>query len=183
MERIEQLATHNVMLEIQRSQQTFLFNLRDKGKLPSQLINLREQYKAITVKSENTYKELEYLESKEPIVLEMTKNPLDKHTKLTVERIMIDVIQATKEQEEKASRQNKYHIAFLFSQRYHNTKLDQQSGKFLEIFKYIYLNKSFFEAITQMSAYAKFLKDILPNKMKLKEFEIVALSKKCSAIF
>jgi len=33
-----------------------------------------------------------------------------------------------------------------------------------------------------MPSYAKFLKDILSNKRKLEEHEIVALTKECSAV-
>lgn len=47
------------------------------------------------------------------------------NVKPTSENDTIDVIWATREQEEKDSRQNKCHIALLFPQRYHKVKLDQ----------------------------------------------------------
>ncbi|XP_044474078.1 uncharacterized protein LOC123202290 [Mangifera indica] len=75
-----------------------------------------------------------------------------------------------------------YSTSLPFPQRFQKAKLDQQFGKFLDVFKQIHLNVPFMEAITQMSVYAKFLKDILSNKRKLEEFETVALSEECSAI-
>ena len=38
------------------------------------------------------------------------------------------------------------------------------------------------EALEQMPKYAKFMKDVLSKKMKLGEFEMVALTKECSSI-
>ncbi|XP_061365407.1 uncharacterized protein LOC133308738 [Gastrolobium bilobum] len=58
----------------------------------------------------------------------------------------------------------------------------QQYTKFLEIFKKLQVNISFAEALESMSNYAKFMKDLLSRKRKLKEGEIVALTEECSAI-
>lgn len=69
-----------------------------------------------------------------------------------------------------------------FPQRLAKAKLDKQFGKFLEVLKKLYINVPFTEALQQMPTYAKFLKDILPNKRKLEEYEIVALTEECSAL-
>ena len=68
-----------------------------------------------------------------------------------------------------------------FPQRMVKAKLDSQFGKFLEVLKKLYINIPFIEALTQMPAYAKFLKEILPNKRKLKEHETVVLTEECNA--
>ncbi|XP_073153724.1 uncharacterized protein [Henckelia pumila] len=48
-------------------------------------------------------------------------------------------------------------------------KLDVQFAKFLEVFKKLNINIPFTDAVMQMPSYAKFLKEILSNKRKLKE--------------
>ncbi|XP_061355033.1 uncharacterized protein LOC133299583 [Gastrolobium bilobum] len=58
----------------------------------------------------------------------------------------------------------------------------QQYTKFLGIFKKLQVNIPFVEALESMSNCAKFMKDLLPKKRKLKECETVALTEECSAI-
>ncbi|XP_061340385.1 uncharacterized protein LOC133286902 [Gastrolobium bilobum] len=58
----------------------------------------------------------------------------------------------------------------------------QQYTKFLDIFKKLQVNIPFVEALESMPNYAKFMKDLLSTKRKLKECETVALTKECSAI-
>ncbi|XP_019253825.1 PREDICTED: uncharacterized protein LOC109232512 [Nicotiana attenuata] len=61
-------------------------------------------------------------------------------------------------------------------------KLDRCFGKFLEMLKQLYVNIPFTEVLTQMPAYAKFLKEILSSKRKLEETIVVKLNAHCSAI-
>ncbi|XP_070036930.1 uncharacterized protein [Nicotiana tomentosiformis] len=61
-------------------------------------------------------------------------------------------------------------------------KLDRCFGKFLEMLKQLYVNILFTELLTQMHAYAKFLKKILSSKRKLEETKVVKLNAHCSAI-
>ncbi|XP_016437688.1 uncharacterized protein LOC107763709 [Nicotiana tabacum] len=61
-------------------------------------------------------------------------------------------------------------------------KLDKCFGKFLELLKQLYVNILFTEVLTQMPAYAKFLKEILSSKRKLEETKVVKLNAHCSAI-
>ncbi|XP_070008726.1 uncharacterized protein [Nicotiana sylvestris] len=60
--------------------------------------------------------------------------------------------------------------------------LDKQFSKFLDILKQLYINIPFTDALTQMPSYAKFLKEILSSKRKLKDVSVVNLTEKCSAI-
>ncbi|XP_022887500.1 uncharacterized protein LOC111403290 [Olea europaea var. sylvestris] len=75
-----------------------------------------------------------------------------------------------------------YVLPIRFPQRLQRKKLDNQFAKFVEIFKKLYINIPFADAIAQMPSYAKFLKEILSNKRKLKEHETVCLNEECNAI-
>ena len=64
-----------------------------------------------------------------------------------------------------------------FPQLLKKNKLDNQFSKFLDVFKKLQINIPFADALEQMPSYVKFLKDILLNKRKLKQYETVALTK------
>ncbi|XP_021995207.1 uncharacterized protein LOC110892347 [Helianthus annuus] len=48
--------------------------------------------------------------------------------------------------------------------------------------KKLHVNISFVEALSKMPKYAKFIKDLLTNKMKLEDLATVTLSEECSAV-
>ncbi|XP_061365660.1 uncharacterized protein LOC133308946 [Gastrolobium bilobum] len=58
----------------------------------------------------------------------------------------------------------------------------QHYARFLDIFKKLQINIPFAEALENMSHYAKFMKDLLSKKRKLKDGETVALTEECSAL-
>ncbi|KAJ9538924.1 LOW QUALITY PROTEIN: hypothetical protein OSB04_031657 [Centaurea solstitialis] len=58
-----------------------------------------------------------------------------------------------------------------FPQRLRNQKEELQFKKFLDVFKQLHIDIPLVEAIEQMPSYAKFLKDILSKKKKLREYE------------
>ena len=60
--------------------------------------------------------------------------------------------------------------------------MDVQFGKFLELYKQLHINLPFVKAISQMSTYAKFLKELLKNKRKFEDLSTVELNEECSAI-
>ena len=60
--------------------------------------------------------------------------------------------------------------------------MDKQFAKFLEVFKKLHINIPLLDTISQMPSYAKFLKDIIANKRKLEEYEMVKLNEECSTI-
>nr|XP_016492670.1 PREDICTED: uncharacterized protein LOC107812148 [Nicotiana tabacum] len=72
--------------------------------------------------------------------------------------------------------------ALPFPQTMKREKLDKYFGRFLEMLKQIYVNIPFMEVLTQMPAYAKFLKEILSSKRKLEKTTVVKLNAHCSAI-
>ncbi|XP_050895129.1 uncharacterized protein LOC127101723 [Lathyrus oleraceus] len=69
-----------------------------------------------------------------------------------------------------------------FSQRLVKSKNEGQFKKFVELLKQLNITMPFTKAITQIPPYAKFLKEVLSNKKKLEDEEIVMLTTKCSAI-
>ena len=60
--------------------------------------------------------------------------------------------------------------------------MDEQFSKFLEIFKKIHINIPFVEALEKMPNYIKFMREVMSNKKRLKEYEMVKLTEECSAI-
>ena len=69
-----------------------------------------------------------------------------------------------------------------FPQRLHKAKLEEQFSRFSNIFKKIKINIPFSETSTQMSLYAKFMKEILSKKRKISEEGILSLIAICSAV-
>ena len=69
-----------------------------------------------------------------------------------------------------------------YPQRLKSKNLDKQFARFLDMFKKLYINIPFAEALEQMPSYVKFMKDILSKKRKLKNYEMVALTEESSAI-
>nr|XP_016440753.1 PREDICTED: uncharacterized protein LOC107766480 [Nicotiana tabacum] len=72
--------------------------------------------------------------------------------------------------------------ALPFPQKIKREKLDKCFGRFLKMLKQLYVNIPFTEVLTQVPAYAKFLKEILSSKRKLEETTVVKLNAHCSAI-
>ncbi|MGI4673495.1 hypothetical protein ACR2XN_28930 [Klebsiella pneumoniae] len=71
-----------------------------------------------------------------------------------------------------------------FPQRINQEKQrqEEQFKKFVEMFKQLKINIPFAEALKQMSSYVKFMKGILSKKIKLEDFESVALTEEVSAV-
>ena len=69
-----------------------------------------------------------------------------------------------------------------YPQRLKKHKLDKQFTKFMEVFKKLHINIPFADALEQMPSYVKFMKDILSQKRRLADSEIVNLTEECSAI-
>ncbi|GKB90618.1 reverse transcriptase domain-containing protein [Tanacetum coccineum] len=61
-------------------------------------------------------------------------------------------------------------------------KVDIQIHSFLQMFKKIYFNISFAEALAHMPKFAKMVKDLLSNKEKLLELANTPLNENCSAV-
>ena len=75
-----------------------------------------------------------------------------------------------------------YNPPVPFPQRLQKAKLEEQVSRFLNMFKKIEINIPFSRALTQMSQYAKFMKDILSKKMKITKEGTVSLTPNCSVV-
>ncbi|XP_048228305.1 uncharacterized protein LOC125369569 [Ricinus communis] len=128
---------------------------RQLGTLPSNTeSNLREHMKAITLRSRRFGRKDRDSNVMEPEKIEgRKKSPL-----------------------------KEYQPPIPYPARFKQEKVDQQFVKFLNLFKQLQINLPFVEAISQMSGYAKFLKEILSNNRKLEDLAIVTLNEECSAI-
>ncbi|XP_070049920.1 uncharacterized protein [Nicotiana tomentosiformis] len=69
-----------------------------------------------------------------------------------------------------------------FPQKLYREKLDKQFEKFLDMVRQVNVNLPFIEVLSQMPAYAKFLKEILTKNRKIEETSVVKLTEHCSAI-
>ncbi|CAA0841694.1 Unknown protein, partial [Striga hermonthica] len=73
-------------------------------------------------------------------------------------------------------------IPLPFPQRVAKKKIDEQYAKFREIFTKVQINIPLVDALQEMPKYAKFLKDMVSRKKKLKAYEKVNLMEECSAM-
>ncbi|XP_070034679.1 uncharacterized protein [Nicotiana tomentosiformis] len=107
----------------------------------------------------------------------MVDDGLKKKGKTRAQKKKEDVISINEETGE-----SKYIPALPFPQKQRREKLDKQFEYFLEVLKQVHVNIPFTEVLSQMPAYAKFLKEILSKIRKVEETSIVKLTEHCSAI-
>ncbi|XP_070054625.1 uncharacterized protein [Nicotiana tomentosiformis] len=72
--------------------------------------------------------------------------------------------------------------ALPFPQNLYREKLDKQFRRFLNALKQVHVNLPFTQVLSQMSVYAKFLKEILTKKRKIEKTLVVKIIEHCSAI-
>nr|XP_009800846.1 PREDICTED: uncharacterized protein LOC104246678 [Nicotiana sylvestris] len=94
---------------------------------------------------------------------------------------------ANKKKREESSRREEHEEskcmpALPFPQKLYREKLDKQFERFLDMLKQVNVNLSFSEVLSQMPAYAKFLKKIMIKKRNIKETSVVKLTEHCSII-
>ena len=156
-----------------------MFNERQQGDLPSTSeVNPRkdgqEHYKAITLQSRKVVETYIHAhENKGNTVEENDKNdetPMqnEKNNAETVGNIgrsLKNSVENTPGKVKESPIEEKPN--FPYPQRLRRKQLDQQFGKFMEIFKKLHINIPFVEALEQMLGYVKFMKDILAKERKL----------------
>ncbi|GKD83070.1 hypothetical protein Tco_1349909 [Tanacetum coccineum] len=69
-----------------------------------------------------------------------------------------------------------------FPKRLRKEKDEAQQKKFLENLKQLHINLPFIEALAQVPKYAKFLKGLLTNKIRLEEACKIIMNERCSAV-
>ncbi|XP_009621763.1 uncharacterized protein [Nicotiana tomentosiformis] len=68
-----------------------------------------------------------------------------------------------------------------FPQRLQKQKDDAKYKKFLDILSQVCVNLPLVEILQEVPKYARYLRDIVANKRRYTEFEIIALTEECSA--
>ena len=170
-------------LEVQMGQMANLLTERQSGSLPSNSkVNPRregnEHVKAVTLRSG---KELAI--QGQPLVTEEVETEKDIQTSQNdnTEREQPQEKQSVGEKTEAKDRPPPI-APIPYPQRLKKHKLDKQFTKFMEVFKKLYINIPFADALEQMPSYVKFMKDILSQKRRLSDLKIVNLTEECSAI-
>ena len=87
-----------------------------------------------------------------------------------------------KEKEQVHTNSEPHQVKLPFPNRQLKSKLDKQFSKFLDVVKNLQVTVPFTDLITQVPAYAKFMKDILTRKRAFSEVETVAFTEECSAL-
>ncbi|XP_022865846.1 uncharacterized protein LOC111385660 [Olea europaea var. sylvestris] len=163
-------------LETQMGQMAIALTGRAQGNLPSNSeINPKEHAKAITTRSGV---QLPDMHVKRPVKNKENTPSVEEET---VEQDEQPNTSTAKESSEKAGNKetvivNPYEPPIPFPQRLKNHKMEQQYKKFLKVFKKLHINIPLADDLFQMPSYAKFLKDILSNRRKLEDHEIVMLT-------
>ncbi|XP_070055338.1 uncharacterized protein [Nicotiana tomentosiformis] len=83
---------------------------------------------------------------------------------------------------EESNEESKHMLVLPFPQKLYREKLNKQFERFLDMLRQVNVNLPFTEVLSQMPAYAKFLKEILTKKRKIEETSVVKLTEHCSAI-
>ncbi|XP_070040532.1 uncharacterized protein [Nicotiana tomentosiformis] len=88
-----------------------------------------------------------------------------------------------KKKEETSRRENtneesKHMPALPFPQKLYREKLDKQLERFVSMLRKVNVNLPFTEVLSQITTYAKFLKEILTKKRKIEETSVVKLTEK-----
>lgn len=68
-----------------------------------------------------------------------------------------------------------YTLLLPFPQKFDKKKVDEQFSNFLDIFKNLYVNIPFMEALKQVPLCMKFMKIILSKKRKFEDYETIFL--------
>ena len=166
-------------LEVQMGQMANLLTERQPGSLPSNSeVNPRrdgnEHVKAVMLRSG---KELEAKGQSSVIEKVETEKVIQPSQNDNADQKQLNEKQSAENfTEAKAS------LPVPYPQRLKKHKLDKQFTKFMDVFKKLHINIPFVDALEQMPSYVKFIKDILSQKRRLADFEIVNLTEECSAI-
>ncbi|XP_009588983.1 uncharacterized protein [Nicotiana tomentosiformis] len=161
-------------LERKLGQIANLLSERAPGTLPSNTKkNAKETIKVVSLRSGKTL--ADPLAKARPEVV-------NKHVE-TVEEKKSEEQKGQSSVVQKDIEESRHIPALPVPQKMKREKHGKYFGRFLEMLKKLYVKIPFIEVLTQMSAYAKLLKEILSSKRILEEKIVVKLNAHCSAIF
>ncbi|XP_021718795.1 uncharacterized protein LOC110686477 [Chenopodium quinoa] len=167
--QIDSILAHNKIMDNQIAQLSSTVLTRQQGALPSQPVQPTDHENAITLRSDSHYDGPPMPKDDEPVLTNIT-NPdyvIPNDLGTTPKKVTT---------QDKSEDVQKPVIKLPFPNRQLKTKLDKQIGKFLEVVKNLQVTVPFTELITQVPAYAKFMKDILTRKRAYNEVETVAFT-------
>nr|XP_016438553.1 PREDICTED: uncharacterized protein LOC107764492 [Nicotiana tabacum] len=172
-EQFENYSTAIRNLERQMGQIANLLSERTPGTLPSDTENNpKKTIKVVSLRSGKALTDPK-VKVRHEVVSKKIETPTEKESE--EKKSQISGVQ-------KKIEESRHMPALPFPQKMKREKLDKCFGQFLEMLKQLYVNIPFTEVLTQMPAYAKFLKEILSSKRKLEETTVVKLNAHCSAI-
>ncbi|XP_021754942.1 uncharacterized protein LOC110720248 [Chenopodium quinoa] len=178
-QQIQELKAHNKIIDSQLAQVAENSSLNSSSKLPRQSNtnpshNLKQPdtCKAITLRSGASY---EGPKGSEEVEKEREDKKGDEE--VNVEKEVGDKKSKGKDPIDTS----KYENPVPYPGKVGEQKLNDKFAKFLDVMKGLHINLPFLEVVTQMPSYAKFFKDILSNKRKLKD-EFITLPHQVSAL-
>ncbi|KAK0604843.1 hypothetical protein LWI29_020078 [Acer saccharum] len=155
---------------------------RQQGSLPSDtVVNPKEQCKAIALRSGREVELPDNFGKGKGVVVE-DEGGCEEEVDVEKMSSSQDEVSTTLNDPPPQPQVQAYVPPIPYPQRLKKHKDAHNFNKFLEVFKKLHINIPFAEALAQMPTYVRFLKELLSNKRKLEEFEIVALTEECSAI-
>ncbi|XP_070057107.1 uncharacterized protein [Nicotiana tomentosiformis] len=174
---INELWTGLRNLERQVGQIATILSERIPGTLPADTErNPKEMVNAVTLRSKQVLKgpalvQKEVVPEKE--VEEHLKNEDDKKKKGKKGDEKKKKEETSRREE---SNESEHMPALPFPQKLYREKLNKQFERFLELLRQVNVSLPFIEVLSQMPAYAKFLKEILTKKRKIEETSVVKLT-------
>ena len=152
-------------LKIQMGQMANAINMRNQEELPNKTeTNPHEHVKEITLRSG-----------------EDLSSPTKERKKEQVEEIKEENDEEVEDKNEMKEAIPIPPVPVPFPQRLNKQKDEKNFKKFLKIFKELHINIPFVDAVLQVSAYVKFLKELVTKK-KREEFETIVLTEEYRAI-
>ncbi|XP_074296920.1 uncharacterized protein LOC141627583 [Silene latifolia] len=110
-----------------------------------------------------------------------TALPTTKKNEMKLDRVLSHVAPDVPASSSSAKEAVPITITLPFPHRQQKSKLDTRLKRFMEVVKNLQVSVPFTDLITQVSAYAKFMKEILTRKSSFDEVETVAFTQKCRA--
>ncbi|XP_016199652.1 uncharacterized protein LOC107640657 [Arachis ipaensis] len=155
---------------------------RPANTFPSDTIpNLKEECKAIQLRSERTLEDDKVGSKKEVAIEENDQEELKgKDEEPQASKKGKQVMEEHSQEQKKEVKA--YTPPLPNPQRLQRELKDQQFSKFLEVFKKLEINLPLAEALEQMPLYAKFLKELINKKRSWNEKETVILTQECSVV-
>ena len=181
--QIDSILAHNKIMDNQIAQLSSTLQSRQQGALPSQPIHPTDHANAITLRSGSHYDGPPMPKEDRPVPDLDSSIPNGNPASpagLQIDTNPTNVSVQGKSQDKGGDVQSPV-IKLPFPNRQLKSKLDKQFGKFLEVVKNLQVTVPFTDLITQVPAYAKFMKDILTRKRAFNEVETVAFTEECSA--